>query len=78
MTTRSTEAAASAGVFSPNQAVLELLVCPKCRGHLLHREADNALDCLSCVLRYPIEDGIPVLMSDRGVALRPRPGRLAG
>lgn len=71
MTRLSKESAELPGGFGPNQAVLNLLVCPKCRGPLVHRQAENTLNCQSCLLRFPIEDGIPVLMSDRAETLGP-------
>jgi SAM-dependent methyltransferase len=62
---------------SPGPAVaapdaLTLLVCPKCRGPLTRRE--SALDCTSCHLRYPVVDGIPVLMVDTAQALEAAAG----
>jgi uncharacterized protein YbaR (Trm112 family) len=50
-------------------ALLPRLVCPRCRGPLLHREQESALDCPACSLRYPIEGDIPVLMTDRAQPL---------
>lgn len=47
---------------------LKILVCPKCRSPLELSKADDAarLICTdaSCALRYPIKDGIPVLLID--------------
>ncbi len=42
--------------------LLELLVCPKCKGDLAVEE--SALRCDACHLRYPVEDGIPVMLID--------------
>jgi len=40
--------------------LLDILVCPKCHGEL---ELDNdRLICQGCGLRYPIRDGIPVML----------------
>ena len=44
--------------------LLEILVCPKCRGPLHVTETPPALVCDSCKLRYPIRDGIPILLID--------------
>ncbi|PLX40287.1 MAG: hypothetical protein C0609_12355 [Deltaproteobacteria bacterium] len=49
--------------------VLELLVCPKCKGELQHKEEVPALDCESCLLRYPVEGDIPVLIIDKALLL---------
>jgi uncharacterized protein len=45
--------------------LLEILVCPACKGDLaLQARGDEheALDCAACGLRYPIEEGIPVML----------------
>lgn len=44
--------------------LLEILVCPKCKGDLEHREQEQRLDCLACRLRYRIDDDIPVMLID--------------
>jgi len=48
--------------FSPQ--LLEILVCPKCKGPLEYREAEQVLNCTSCRLSYPIREGIPVMLID--------------
>ena len=40
--------------------LLELLVCPACKTPV-RQEADR-LDCVQCQRRYPIRDGIPVML----------------
>jgi len=47
-----------------DEKLLEVLVCPKCKGELEYREEENALLCHRCRLRYNIEDGIPVMLID--------------
>ena len=44
--------------------LLEILVCPKCKGDLEHREQEQRLDCPACRLRYRIDDDIPVMLID--------------
>jgi uncharacterized protein YbaR (Trm112 family) len=44
-------------------AVLEQLACPACFGAL--RLEEKCLVCIGCTRRYPISDGIPVLIADR-------------
>ena len=44
--------------------LLDILVCPKCRGALEYRQADSALVCSQCRLRYAIRDGIPIMLID--------------
>ena len=44
--------------------LLEILVCPKCKGDLDYRPAEGVLVCPSCRLAYPIEDDIPIMLID--------------
>jgi uncharacterized protein YbaR (Trm112 family) len=53
--------------------LLEILVCPNDRGELDHIEAESVLVCRSCGYRYPIRDGIPVMLIDE--AEKPSPKR---
>ena len=49
--------------------LLSILVCPKCKGALEYREAESALICHACRLRYAIRDGIPIMLIDEATAL---------
>lgn len=42
--------------------LLEILVCPLCKGPLLYRKAEGELVCKVDKLAYPIRDGIPVML----------------
>ena len=44
--------------------LLQILVCPKCKGDLEHRLSPESLVCHSCRLIYPVEDGIPIMLID--------------
>lgn len=44
--------------------LLEILVCPVCKGPLEHRRAEAELVCRPCRLAYAIKDGIPVMLAD--------------
>jgi uncharacterized protein YbaR (Trm112 family) len=44
---------------------LRWLVCPVCRAEL--RVEDGAIGCLGCRRRYPVVDGIPILLADRAI-----------
>ena len=44
--------------------LLAILVCPKCKGALEYRESEPALICAACNLRYPVRDGIPIMLLD--------------
>lgn len=52
----------------PSQ-LLALLVCPRCKGPLRYEEAASSLVCSACALRYPVRDGIPVMLPDEATAL---------
>lgn len=45
-----------------SEELLEILVCPKCKGSLVHDEAENILVCNRCRLIYEIRDGIPIML----------------
>lgn len=50
--------------------LLEMLVCPRCKGELEHRaEPAEALLCPACRLRYPVRDNIPILLVDEALPL---------
>jgi uncharacterized protein YbaR (Trm112 family) len=42
--------------------LLNILVCPECKGDLVYDAAASTLTCNACRLRYRIEDGIPVML----------------
>ena len=44
--------------------LLEIMQCPSCTGTLSEVEEPPSLLCGSCGLRYPVEDGIPVMLID--------------
>ncbi len=44
--------------------LLDILVCPICKGPLHYRKAANELVCKPCRLAYPIQDGIPVMLEE--------------
>ena len=44
--------------------LLDILVCPKCKGDLTYLPEVSALDCSACSLRYGVEDDIPVMLID--------------
>ncbi|WP_158904381.1 Trm112 family protein [Burkholderia sp. L27(2015)] len=44
--------------------LLEILVCPLCKGPLEHDRAAQELICHADKLAYPIRDGIPVMLAN--------------
>lgn len=48
-----------------DQKLLEILICPNCRGDIEYLEAEETIVCRGeCRYRYPVRDGIPVMLID--------------
>ncbi|GBE10684.1 hypothetical protein BMS3Bbin12_00804 [bacterium BMS3Bbin12] len=45
-----------------DKKLLEILVCPICKGPLVYKKAQNELICRADRLAYPIRDDIPVML----------------
>ncbi|HET7921601.1 MAG TPA: Trm112 family protein [Gammaproteobacteria bacterium] len=50
--------------------LLEILVCPICKGPLLYRKAEQELVCKADRLAFPVRDGIPVMLEDEARELK--------
>lgn len=44
--------------------LLDILVCPVCKGKLDYHKAEQELVCKPCKLAYPIRDDIPIMLAD--------------
>lgn len=44
--------------------LLEILVCPLCKGPLDYRKDAAELVCKACRLAFPIKDDIPIMLED--------------
>ena len=51
--------------------LLDILVCPVCKGPLVYRKAEQELICRPCRLAYPISDDIPVMLEEEARKLPP-------
>jgi hypothetical protein len=49
-----------------DKALMDILACPKCKSDVTLDESVQRIICTSpaCGLRYPIRDGIPVMLID--------------
>ena len=47
-----------------DKKLLDILVCPVCKGPLLYREEQQELVCKAERLAYPIRDDIPVMLEE--------------
>jgi len=51
--------------------LLEILVCPLCKGKLFYRKDAAELVCRADRLAYPVKDGIPVMLEEEARKLPP-------
>ena len=52
-----------------NPELLEILVCPKCKGRIHMDESQNNIICDNCRLRYEIRDDIPIMLIEQAQSL---------
>lgn len=51
--------------------LLDILVCPVCKGNLEYHKAEQELVCKPCKLAYPIRDDIPIMLEEEARQLTP-------
>ena len=44
--------------------LLEILVCPLCKGPLVYKKSEQELICKGDRLAFPVRDDIPVMLED--------------
>ncbi len=47
-----------------SKELLDILVCPKCKGDIYLNKAGEGLICDKCKLLYEIKDDIPIMLID--------------
>ena len=52
--------------------LLEILVCPLCKGPLVFRRDADELVCKADHLAFPVKDGIPVMLEEDARKLPPQ------
>ena len=52
-----------------DKELLDILVCPKCKGDLNLTKKEDGLICQECYVKYPIQDDIPILLIDEAQPL---------
>ena len=45
--------------------LLEILACPVDKGDIVYDEENDKLICQKCGRRYPIQDGIPIMLIEK-------------
>jgi uncharacterized protein YbaR (Trm112 family) len=53
--------------------LIDILACPACKGPLTQDENEPGLLCRPCGLRFPVRDGIPVMLTDEAESIAHRP-----
>lgn len=51
--------------------LLDILVCPLCKGPLIYKKTEQELVCKPDRLAFPIRDDIPVMLEDEARKLAP-------
>ncbi|MBL7155715.1 MAG: Trm112 family protein [Candidatus Omnitrophica bacterium] len=46
-----------------DKKLLDILACPSCKSDV--KLENDKIVCIKCGLRYPIEDGIPIMLIDK-------------
>ena len=46
-----------------------ILACPKCKGNIEPMDDEPFLVCRICRLKYPVLDGIPLMLVEEAVSL---------
>lgn len=54
-----------------DKKLLDILVCPLCKGPLVYDKSNSELICKPDRLAYPIRDDIPVMLEDEARELAP-------
>ena len=48
--------------------LLEILACPACKGDVEYNTRDEKIVCVDCSRKYPVKEGIPVMLIDESEA----------
>ncbi len=52
-----------------SKELLEILVCPQCKGEIELNKDKDGLICEACALLYEIKDDIPIMLIDEAKPL---------
>ena len=52
-----------------DKELLEILVCPKCKGDIELTAEEDGIVCYACKLKYPIKEDIPIMLVDEAIPL---------
>lgn len=52
-----------------SKELLDILVCPKCKGEIQLNDQEDGLVCDACKLLYEIKEDIPIMLIDEAKSL---------
>lgn len=52
-----------------DKELLDILVCPKCRGNIKIHNNEKYIICENCNLAYYIDENMPVMLIDKAVSI---------
>ncbi|MEJ2156801.1 MAG: Trm112 family protein [Desulfobacteraceae bacterium] len=55
--------------MSISSELLEILVCPKCKGDIYLNDGQDGLICDACKLLYEVRNDIPIMLIDEARSL---------
>ena len=47
--------------------LIDILVCPECKGPLTVLPGGDGLACAPCAVVYPVKDDIPIMLVDQAI-----------
>ncbi len=53
-----------------DKELLDILVCPKCKGELELTQGEDGLVCGACEVMYEIKDDIPIMLIEEAKPLK--------
>ena len=56
--------------MSLKKELLDILVCPQCKGTIYLNDTETGLICEACRLVYEIKDDIPIMLIDQAEDLK--------
>jgi uncharacterized protein YbaR (Trm112 family) len=53
-----------------DKKLLDMLVCPVCKGSLDYHKTPEELHCPRCHLAFPVKDGMPIMLEEEARPLK--------
>lgn len=50
-----------------HEDLMKIIACPVCKGDIVVDEDNSSLNCDACRLKFPVKDGIPVMLENEAV-----------